>query len=156
MRRAILWEPKFKSTSSFDLIKSVSEYLTTERIVADSEKFGLAILERERAGNTLLAPNLANPHVRSEDVRMASLLFIRLTFALKDWQTGQKVDRYLFTLIPEKCATEDLIEIKEFYIKIADDSVMNTLSTGNLHQIKKILEVREDEYGTNFINRYLK
>lgn len=144
MKQLILWEPTFAIPDKPTLIKNVIAYLAGQDLIVGQTAAIAAINQRESLGNTLIAPNLAIPHVKSSAIKQAVLLFVKLTDTLTDWQVGAQVDRYIFTLIPENCAISDLAALKDFYIRIANDQAIKALSGGNQAEVQKLIQTEED------------
>lgn len=76
----------------------------------------------------------------SDAVNESVVLFVKLRDGLDDWQPGATVDRYLFTLIPERPPTVDLEAIKSLYTRLADDRTLEALAGGGPSDVLTVLQ----------------
>ncbi|MCP9311686.1 PTS sugar transporter subunit IIA [Liquorilactobacillus satsumensis] len=139
MKKIILWEPSFTVLNKASLLEAITDYLVKHGLIKDQKEAIIAINKRENLGSTLIAPNLAIPHLKSYAIREAALIFVKLQNTLTDWQKDSQVERFIFTIVPEKCPVADLKMLKYFYIKLADDKKMEIFSHGSQKEIQKIL-----------------
>ncbi|WP_010580352.1 PTS sugar transporter subunit IIA [Liquorilactobacillus vini] len=147
MKKIFLWEPSFESANKSDFINDVVNYLFKEKLICNREKIEDAINYREKLNNTIIDHNLAAPHIQNANVKQAILLFIKLRPGeyIKDWSENNiKVDRFIFTLIPEKCRLQDLQSLKNFYIHLSKENVIRLFCQGERTKIRDLLLREED------------
>lgn len=139
MKKLILWDPPFSSTKKADLFHQVCEFLVKEKLISDSKTVFKSLIWREKAGNTLISQSLAVPHVQSASVNQALLLFIHLKEPILNWCNKNNANRFIFIMLPEAATQEDLIIMKKFFIKLADDKVINKLCQGTQQEIEQFI-----------------
>lgn len=142
MKRMIVWEPGCQIADGMALLDMVTGYLLRHDLITDREAVAEAVMRREDLGNDLVAPNVAIPHAQNPAVKQTVLLLVKLDHALHDWSEGSAVDRFIFSLIPPNPSIDDVSELKEFYSSVADDRVMQKLSSGNQREIRTIFTSR--------------
>ncbi|BAQ30860.1 PTS sugar transporter subunit IIA [Bifidobacterium scardovii] len=140
MRCLTIWEPDTSIPDKRTLIDAVATYLSGQGLVGDRCAAAEALRLRESLGDTLIAPHLAIPHAMSDAVNESVVLFVKLRDGLDDWQPGATVDRYLFTLIPERPPTADLEAIKSLYTRLADDRTLEALAGGGPSDVLTVLQ----------------
>ncbi|KRN30075.1 PTS sugar transporter subunit IIA [Liquorilactobacillus mali] len=142
MKKIILWEPTFINTKKKELINDVVDYLLKKNLIYSCDEVAKAINYRESLNSTIIAHNLAAPHAKSGAIRQTILLFIKLKEGefVTDWTENDKsIDRFIFTLIPEKCSLNDLQALKNFYIHLSKNNVMQLFCRGKKDEIRKLL-----------------
>lgn len=138
MKLLIYWDTNFASKA--ELFRKIATELKSHGLVTDIQQTIAALNHREQIGNTLLANNLAVPHVQESLVVKPVLIFVKNKQPLLDWQEGAEVNRFIFVLLPMDCPSADSNFIRQLFISLADDSLMATLAHGSIMNVKEILE----------------
>ncbi|MFT8704387.1 MAG: PTS sugar transporter subunit IIA [Bifidobacterium sp.] len=99
-----------------------------------------ALNARERQGNTLLSQTLALPHAQSGGILTTVIAYVKTKKPISDWQAGCTVDRFIFILLPEHLSNHESRELKAFFRLLADDRVMELLSTGSELAVKTMID----------------
>jgi mannitol/fructose-specific phosphotransferase system IIA component (Ntr-type) len=144
LEKIVLWEPTFSKSNKADLLRDIAIYLENKKFVSNYKLIVKEVEYRESIGSTLICPNMVIPHIKSKTVIKPILLFVKLQYYLTDWCVDAKVDRLIFTLIPDDCSSKDLINIKDFYIGLSKKNVLKIFSKGNKSAIEKIMEIKGD------------
>lgn len=138
MKSLIYWNSNFHNKP--ELLAGVAKDLHDQHLVNDIDQTLAALNHREEIGNTLLAANLAVPHVQDSTVLSPVIVFVANQHPLTDWQDGAAVDRFIFVLLPMKCPATDSMFIKQLFISLADDTIMDLLAHGTEKNIQEILK----------------
>jgi mannitol/fructose-specific phosphotransferase system IIA component (Ntr-type) len=146
MKCFLEWEPGTvaKISNKAGLLAWVSAYISRKGVAADGDRVVKVLEDREHAGDTRLAAGFVNPHAQDAVVNSTTLLFVKLLRPLTDWRPGDRVDRFLFTLLPERVAFDEATRIKAFYRLIANEDVMETLRVGDRETIQSILPTERE------------
>lgn len=146
MRCFVEWEPGsgIDIVDKAGLLMWVASYADRRGVTADGRRLARVLEDRENAGDTRLAIGLANPHAQDRVVNSATLLFVKLLRPLADWRPGDCIDRFLFTLLPERVAFNEAARIKAFYRLIANETAMNVLRVGDQKEIQSILPTERE------------
>lgn len=142
MKIIVDWEQNYQSSTSDALLQEVTDSLYQKGIVESASKTLAAINQRRQIGDTLVAANVAVPHIQSSTVKQAIILFVKLSAGLSDYQPGYQVDRFVFILLPQAAAKDDLQYFKRLFIQLADETVMNILSHGDYVSVANLLQLK--------------
>ncbi|MCI1241134.1 MAG: PTS sugar transporter subunit IIA [Bifidobacterium subtile] len=139
MKALIVWEPQWYAYDAGSLIEAMAQYLESRGLIKDGERVAAALRQRESLGNTLIADNLAVPHAQSDAAGEAIMLFVKLREALPGWQGVATVDRWVVTLLPEQPSEHDAAVLKNFFRRLADERVVQTLVIGEYDEVRGTL-----------------
>lgn len=143
MKRFIQWESSIDGHDRNAVFNYVSRFLVKHGIADDVDNLRQHFLTRERQGNTVIADNLAIPHTQSSDIKQAAMLYLRAPQPVA-WNDGQEIGRFIFILLPEQAAKSDLLEMKNFFIQMANAQTMEWLADGTYHEVSKIINGETD------------
>lgn len=138
MKRIVKWTTNLAGNDQAAVLRLVGTLLWKYGLVSDVAGIQQEFYRREEKGSTVLADNLAIPHTQSSLVNEAVLLYLRLPVPVM-WDQKQTVSRLVFILLPEKAAKCDLLAMKDFFIHLADDQVMERLANGGRQEVSKII-----------------
>ncbi|MDF7665764.1 PTS sugar transporter subunit IIA [Bifidobacterium sp. ESL0745] len=141
MKCLIEWEPS-DVLSICDkplLFAWFADFAWQKGLVAERKNVAALLVSREYAGETLLAPTLANPHIQSDSVVETAMVFLKLKRVCTGWQGPAAVDRVLFTLIPGDPVASDIEPLKDLYHRLACDEAMRKIATGPLSDVEDVL-----------------
>lgn len=141
MKYLIEWEPADVSfiCDKPSLFTWFADFAWRKGLVAERKNVAALLVSREYAGETLLAPTLANPHIQSDSVVQTAMVFLKLKQMCTGWEAPAAVDRVLFTLIPGDPVASDIKPLKDLYHRLACDEAMRKIATGSLSDVEDVL-----------------
>jgi len=135
----------WSANTKTSLFKKIAQYAELKNLVIAGQTLVEELYQRESMGDTLIEENLALPHIKSENVKQSSIIFIRLNDPIENWtRKGDQVYGILFLLV--KCEEEksNLYMIKEFTKLLADENVIFSLLQGDKNEIEKVLNISSE------------
>lgn len=138
MKIQVDWE-RYKTNEQQELLYQFGKSQQLSGIITDTGRFIHEIVQREQLASTIVASNLAIPHVRSSNVLHFRIEVVKLTTPLKDWEGYQGIDRLIFTLVPLKMSICYQQECKQFFLNLGRQEVLNLFSHGSQKDLKDYL-----------------
>ncbi|KGI03204.1 PTS sugar transporter subunit IIA [Oenococcus oeni] len=133
----------FRELNSVDKITSIKELsslLSENRLLKEKQDFLRLIYEREKQGNTLIAPRIAMPHAEGISVRKTSMAIGKST-KLINWNNNQFVEMILLVSInpADEINNEKLIRIiRELGKEEKTVHLIDSTKTNILRELQKI------------------
>ncbi|WP_415457819.1 PTS sugar transporter subunit IIA [Bifidobacterium sp.] len=131
MNVQVFWNMQLASYSRETFLNESVAMLDRHGDIVDRAEVVQSLKDREIHGNTLLSETLALPHSQSGGVRTLVMAFFKTMRPIYDWQPGCGVDRFLCIMLPRQVNAVETNALKALFGIIADDRVMQILSTGS-------------------------
>ncbi|WEV69219.1 PTS sugar transporter subunit IIA [Bifidobacterium sp. ESL0775] len=145
MKCLIEWEPASGAVikDKPSLFAWFADFAWKHGLISERESVAGMLESREYEGDTLLAANLANPHIQGAIVTDTAMVFLKLANPCAGWGSMPHVSRVLFTLIPKSAVARDIAPLKNLYYRLADESVMRRFCTEGRREVESILRADE-------------
>ena len=123
-----------------EFFREIARYLSAKDIVESADTLYQELLERERAGSTLIDFKIAMPHVESLNVKKSTVLFVHLDHAIQAWQDDQdNVETVIFLILKKgetKAVKQEVVAIVRLF---ADDEVLELIRTSDYQEKEKFI-----------------
>lgn len=138
MKIQVDWE-LYNYQEQQQLLQQLGNDLQKAAVIADKDSFVREVNEREKLASTIVASNLAIPHVRSANVFTPRIEVVKLPLPLQSWDGHQGIDRLIFALLPETISADDQRECEQFFARLGRQDVLSLFSCGSQQEIKDYL-----------------
>lgn len=138
MKIQVSWE-QYETDEQQELLRLLANNLRKAMVIADKKRFVHEVIKREQIASTVVASNLAIPHIRSTDVLQPRIEVVKLLVPLKDWGGYQGIDRLVFALVSPKMSVDDQRECQQFFLNLGKCEVLNLFSRGSQKDLKDYL-----------------
>ncbi len=138
MKIKIDWEA-YQTSNQQELLRQLAKDLKGEQAIANEGKFVNEVIQREQIASTVVANNLAIPHVCSENILQAQIVVLKLPAPLTSWQGYEGIDRLILAIVPEKLDFADQQKCKQFFSNLGKPKVLNLFSHGSQKEIREYL-----------------
>ncbi|WP_295746253.1 PTS sugar transporter subunit IIA [uncultured Limosilactobacillus sp.] len=143
MKIHVSWE-QYETDEQEVLLFQLADSLQKARVIVNKKSFVYEVIKREQMASTIIASNLAIPHIRSIDVLQPRIEVVKLSAPLKDWEGHQGINRLVFALVPLKMSANDQRECMQFFVNLGKCEVLNLFSRGSQKDLKDYLRGRGD------------
>lgn len=126
-------------TTKNELFDAIGRYISSLNIVKSPSILIEELHQREIIGNSMIAEEVALPHVESQNIKESTVVFVRLKKSIRNWDSqNNSASVFLFLLIKENETQTLLQPIKTLMKLLADDGIVSSLINGNEKQVEKI------------------
>lgn len=129
-----------QSCDKEEFFREISRYLSDKDIVESADTLFQELLERERAGSTLIDFKIAMPHVESLNVKKSTVLFVHLDQAIETWQDDQdNVETVIFLILKKgetKAVKKEVVAIVRMF---GDDEFLEQIRNSDYQEKEKFI-----------------
>lgn len=132
------WEV-YQTSNEQELLRQLAKDLKGDVAIVNENRFIEEVIQRERLASTVIAKNMAIPHVCSKNILQARIVVIKLPAPLTSWEGHLGIDRLILTIIPENAHQTDQQQCKQFFSNLGKPEVLNLFCHGSREEISKYL-----------------
>lgn len=123
-----------------EFFREIARYLSDQGIVESADTLYQELLERERAGSTLIDFKIAMPHVESLNVKKSTVLFVHLDQAIQAWQDDQdNVETVIFLILKKgetKTVKQEVVAMVRLF---GDDEFLEQIRNSDYQEKEKFI-----------------
>lgn len=141
MKYLILWDEVSGNDNRIEFFKQVVSKLITKNLFDESEDLVIRTENRERLSSTIIASNLALPHIVVDGQCESCLVYIKSEQAVLFGKCGEMISRFIFIVTPNDIPNADKHDLKNFFTKLGNEENINLMSNGNCQVIEDFFEL---------------